>query len=340
MSQKLFALVVTSFLLYVASPLLLPVIMGGLLAILLFPALPWLEKKKIHRRPASGVLTLGITLLLLLPASLLIYFAAKAGFQQLQALKGAGGAQVDWASTLLEAPATRRIIRWITGWYPAAPGEISEAISDVAKGLSLRAAEVLGGLLARIPGMVLGLGVIIVSIYFFLVDGQGLVSYLRRHSFFGPLQTKKILQTLEWTCRSVLLASLVSGAAQALFEAAVLAVLGIPNVGLIAGLVFLASFVPVVGTAPVTIGVSIQQFLSGEPVRGAVLLGAALVVSGMDNVIRPWFLRGAVNLHPLLAFVAAFGGLQTLGFSGIFIGPVIAALFVATVQILLSAERR
>jgi predicted PurR-regulated permease PerM len=40
----------------------------------------------------------------------------------------------------------------------------------------------------------------------------------------------------------------------------------------------------------------------------------------------------------LLAFVSAFGGLQTLGFSGVFIGPIIAAMFVVTAQILFRGD--
>jgi predicted PurR-regulated permease PerM len=136
----------------------------------------------------------------------------------------------------------------------------------------------------------------------------------------------------------VLLASVVSGAVQSLLETIVCVAVGVPNPLLIGLLVFLGSFVPVVGSAPVTFGIAVYQFLMGHTAVGIILLVTAIVVSIVDNVVRPAFLKGSANLHPLLAFVAAFGGLQTLGFSGIFLGPIVAAVFVITIQILTTEE--
>jgi predicted PurR-regulated permease PerM len=71
--------------------------------------------------------------------------------------------------------------------------------------------------------------------------------------------------------------------------------------------------------------------------HGIAMLVMAIVIAAVDNFVRPLVLRGgSANLHPLLAFVAAFGGLQTFGFIGVFLGPIVAGLFVATVQILLN----
>ena len=87
-----------------------------------------------------------------------------------------------------------------------------------------------------------------------------------------------------------------------------------------------------------TFGVGLYQFLMGNTTSGVILLVTAVAVSVVDNVVRPVFLKGAANLHPLLAFVAAFGGLQTIGFIGVFIGPIIAGVFVVTLQILASEQ--
>ena len=92
------------------------------------------------------------------------------------------------------------------------------------------------------------------------------------------------------------------------------------------------------GSAPLTLGIAIIQFLQGHTAVGCILGAAALVVATMDNFIRPWFLKGSSNLHPLLAFVAAFGGLQTMGFVGVFLGPIVAALLLATIQVFLESH--
>lgn len=335
MARRLFALLVTAFFVYVSSPLLMPVAMGALFAVLLNPLLEKLERKKLSTSLASLLLTLGVTLLLILPVGLSIYFAAKSGFQQLKGLKDSPHLHGEGVKAVQDLPFVRTLIRVVSEWYPLGTAEITESLQDLARGLSARAAEFLGGFVAALPGLAMALAVLIVSIYFLLVDGRALVLYFRRHSFFSRQQTDQLLDTLERTCRSVLLASLVSGSCQALFEFVVLLIAGVPNAVILAVVVFLSSFIPLIGTAPVTFGIAIHQFAFGSTGTGVLLLVSAIIVSTMDNFIRPMFLRGTVNLHPLLAFVAAFGGLQTLGFAGVFLGPIIAGLFVVTLNILL-----
>jgi predicted PurR-regulated permease PerM len=91
----------------------------------------------------------------------------------------------------------------------------------------------------------------------------------------------------------------------------------------------------VTGTEPITLTMTLQQFFAGNTGAGIALAVGALLVATIDNFVRPLFLKGTANLHPLVAFVAAFGGLQTLGVLGIFIGPIIAGLSLATIDFLI-----
>jgi predicted PurR-regulated permease PerM len=133
-------------------------------------------------------------------------------------------------------------------------------------------------------------------------------------------------------CRSVILATVASGFVQSVVFGLACAVAGAPSAALIALIVFLASFIPLIGAAPVTFGVAFHELLVGHQGGGIALLVFAVAVGLVDNLIRPIVLRGAGNLHPLLAFVGAFGGLQVLGFAGVFLGPILAGLCVVTVD--------
>jgi predicted PurR-regulated permease PerM len=339
MGRKIFSFAVAAAFLYLVSPLLLPVIMGGILAILFFPWLERLERRKLSTPAASGILTMGITLVVLLPASVLTFLGAKAGLEQLRAFKDAPKVEgSSWTEQILLSDNFRPFLERFSTWFPNGMEELVQMIHDVSGSIGLKLGELLGMLVSQLPALTMAVVIIVVSVYFFLVDGRKLVYFVRRNSVWGPLQTDQILTTFENTCRSVLLASVVSGAVQSLLETIVCVAVGVPNPLLIGLLVFLGSFVPVVGSAPVTFGIAVYQFLMGHTAVGIILLVTAIVVSIVDNVVRPAFLKGSANLHPLLAFVAAFGGLQTLGFSGIFLGPIVAAVFVITIQILTTEE--
>lgn len=334
MVRSLFAFLVIAVFLWIASPLMMPVLMGGIFAIVLFPAMQWLQVRKASASLASALVTLGVTLVVFLPTSIMTYLAVKTAFVQLQALKEKPGTHGDLGETLFSLPFIQTIVRWVGEWFPMAREDFTDAIQDLARSASIKAAEFLGSVLSGLPMLVLALAVIVVSVYFFLVDGQRLINYIRRHSFFEPGETDRLLGTLESGCRSVVLASIVSGACQAGVATIAFVLGGIPYALVLGATVFIASFIPVIGTAPVAFGVVIHQFVSGNTGTGIAMLVVAIIVTTMDNLIRPAFLRGSVNLHPLLAFVAAFGGLQTLGFAGVFLGPILAALFVTTIQVI------
>ncbi|OFZ22119.1 MAG: hypothetical protein A2X94_08825 [Bdellovibrionales bacterium GWB1_55_8] len=335
MAQRIFILLIAVLFVYIASPLITPVAMGAVLAVLMIPLLERMEQRKLPTALSSAVLTIGITLLFLLPATLLLFYIAKNGAIQLQAWKDAPSAASGgtWIEAILDTPALRNALEWITDFFPIGMQELVESAEDLARNIGLKVADLLAGLLARLPGIFVGLAVIIVSIYFFLVDGRKLVFFVRKNSVFTAGQTEKLIHTLGGICRSVILASLVSGVVQAIVEMIFVASTGTRNALLVGGLVFVGSFIPLVGSAPATIGIAIHQFMAGNSKAGVILLIAALIVGTLDNLIRPLFLKGTANLHPLLAFVAAFGGLQTIGVLGVFLGPVVAAMFVATVQL-------
>src|SRR5690242_6217436 len=95
MGRKLFALLIVGLFVWISSPLLLPVAMGAVFAVLFFPWLEKLEHRKLATGTASALLTVGVTLVFLVPSSILIFLGAKTGFQQLRvwrdAPKGSGG---------------------------------------------------------------------------------------------------------------------------------------------------------------------------------------------------------------------------------------------------------
>ena len=63
-------------------------------------------------------------------------------------------------------------------------------------------------------------------------------------------------------------------------------------------------------------------------------LWGALVVSTVDNIIKPYVLQGQSKLHPLLALLSILGGVGALGPIGVFIGPIAVAFLQAALTML------
>jgi predicted PurR-regulated permease PerM len=340
MGRKLFAALIAILFVYISLPLLLPVMMGGIFAVLFMPALEKMESRKVPTFLGSALLTVLITMIILIPVGLMIFFGAKSGFQQLQAIRQmpprAGGG--DWIDGLIDSPHVTSFLDTITKWFPVNIDSLKDSAHDVVHSTALKLGDLLGQFLAALPGVILATAVTVVSLLFFLMDGRTLTHFLRRNTIFSVTQTDLLFDNLAGMCRSVVLATVASGVAQASIMTLGCLILGVPNVPIIAALIFAGSFIPVIGSTPVSIFVILQQFVLGNTQTGIAMIVVGFMVATVDNFVRPIFLKGTANLHPLVAFVAAFGGLQAFGFIGVFLGPIIAGLFTTSLRIALSPE--
>ncbi len=107
-------------------------------------------------------------------------------------------------------------------------------------------------------------------------------------------------------------------------------------------LTLLAMFVAVLplGVNVLTIPVGIVHFLLGNTWQGVVIIaGSLLIVSQIDNIVRPKLVSDDAYLNPALVLLSAFGGLAWFGFLGVIYGPIIAIFFVTTIEIYLTYYR-
>lgn len=339
LARAVFAFAILALFLYVVSPLVLPVTMGALFAVIFYPWQVRLEKRKLPRALVASLVTLSITIGFLLPMVFFAFVGSRAGiekFRNLEIVKRGyeAGNNLNFYENLVNYPPVARIVKAITDWFPFETEEVISTAQDIARSVGVKLADLMASFFTHLPSTIIALVVVVVSIFFFLMDGRKSVEFVRKTSFFPAHQTERLIQAFGTMCRSVVLATVVSGVVQAVIFLLACLVAGTGNIAFIAFLVFLFSFVPFLGSTPITIGVAAYELASGNSGAAVFLAIVGVFVTMMDNFIRPMVLRGAGNLHPLLAFVAAFGGLQTIGITGVFLGPIIAGVFVVTVQIL------
>jgi predicted PurR-regulated permease PerM len=70
------------------------------------------------------------------------------------------------------------------------------------------------------------------------------------------------------------------------------------------------------------------------------MIAIAIFTSVIDNVVRAMVLKGRGDMHPLVALIAVFGGIQMFGILGVFFGPIIAAVVISLLQVWPAIARR
>ncbi|HXF45225.1 MAG TPA: AI-2E family transporter, partial [Burkholderiaceae bacterium] len=181
-------------------------------------------------------------------------------------------------------------------------------------------------------GTVIGQGVLQLALamfvaFFFYRDGEAIVASLRAGltRIAGAL-TGELLALVQDTVRGVVLGIVGTALAQGLLAAIGFLIAGVPGPLLLGGLTALVSIVPG-GPVVVWLGATIW-LLAQEQLGWAVFMAiwGALLVSSIDNVLRPLLISRGASLSFALVFVGVIGGLIAFGFVGIFIGPTLLAL--------------
>ncbi len=103
---------------------------------------------------------------------------------------------------------------------------------------------------------------------------------------------------------------------------------GIPDVAFWTTVMVLLSIIPAVGTAFVWVPASIYLAFSGQLFAGVVVaIWCTLVVGSADNFLRPRLVGRDTQMSDLMVLLSTMGGLLLFGATGIFVGPIVAALF-------------
>ncbi|HEY1602698.1 MAG TPA: AI-2E family transporter [Pirellulales bacterium] len=185
-------------------------------------------------------------------------------------------------------------------------------------------------------GLIVGVGVMILSLYYFLADGPAMIRALMHLSPLDDRYEEQLLNEFSTISRAVVLATLLSAFAQGLLASIGYFFAGFESVFLLTVVTMLLAMIPFVGAAAVWGACSVWLLFYDQRTTAAVALAiyGALVVSMIDNIIKPMVLHGQSKLHPLLALLSILGGIKALGPIGIFVGPMGMAFLQALLHML------
>jgi predicted PurR-regulated permease PerM len=320
---------VVAFALYMAGGLLTSIALGAIFAVLLSPIYQWLLRKRVPPVLSASLVMLGFLVVLVLPISLLLFFGASTALDQFYAMRAAaegGSAMGSWTVWFEELRPVARLRGVMSDYFNVSEKQFTGAIRDFGASTSAWVGRLLAATFSSMPARLTALGVTLLSLFFFLIDGAGFGKFVRERSPFDSREMGFYIDRFKELCRSVVLASVVAAVAQSLVFTLSCWIAGVDQTLLIGFLVFVAAFIPLVGSVPVTVTTAGFVLLTGNLTAGVFLCVMAGIVALIDNLARPFVLKGASNLHPLLAFAGALGGLQTFGFAGVFLGPILVGL--------------
>ncbi len=342
-------LVIAGLFFKVISGFLLPLFLAALLVVMFGPLHRWFVSKcRGYDRVAAGLTTVSILLIIMIP---FVVILVPAYFEGRKLILGDNSPATD-----RNQPETERCdtngpfdLDAVQSWAAEECVDLGEEV-----GLELEASEIKKAVAEKtrewfapiakttaqyVAAFLIGLGVMTISLYYFLADGPAMIHTVMRLSPLDDKYEEQLIAKFDDMTRAVVVATLLSAFVQGILAGIGFFVAGLDSAFLLTALAMLLAMVPFVGSTAVWGPVCLWLYFYEGSTTTAVLLAlyCVAIVSTADNVIKPLVLHGRANLHPLLALLSVLGGVQALGPIGIFVGPMVVA-FLQTLLNMLQTE--
>jgi len=328
----LFVLLLGSMLLVAAViwPLGEALLVAAVLAMALVPLQRGLTAKLRGRRQlAAGILVFAVLVLLVSPLIGLSAFAVKeanAGAKFiLETLRGEG---MTGLIERLPDPLAR-----YAGEALAQLGNLGQTIEEQISSHGGMAASAVGAALMATGSLIFQGTMMLIALFFLLAGGEALVGWIDSASPLRRGQTRELLAEFKKVASAVIVSTLITSFVQAAAALAGYLIAGVPHPIFFAIVTFFIAMIPAIGAASVCIFAALILLVTGHPYMALFLaIWGVAVVGLVDNVVKPFLIKGNVEMDGAVVFFALIGGIAAFGMVGLLLGPLAVALFLALLR--------
>jgi predicted PurR-regulated permease PerM len=340
--QKFFHILlfaVTIALAYILLPFFGAIFWGTILAILFQPLQRWFAARFGKRRNLAALTTLAlIVLIVILP---LIFVAGTLAQEISLAYVQIKGNQPNMTHYFQEGlHALPTSVQTLLGRFGLddIPG-IQRRLTDGAAQISQFVASQALSIGQNTFQFVISFGVMLYLVFFLLRDGGEIGRRIRRALPLDETHKQHLIAKFTTVVRATVKGNIAVAAVQGFLGGVIFMILGIQGALLWGVLMGFLSLLPAIGAALIWAPAAAYLLIAGDIWRGVILIFFCVVVIGMvDNVLRPILVGKDTKMPDWVVLISTLGGMALFGINGFVIGPLIAALFMASWDLFTQAE--
>jgi hypothetical protein len=311
----------------VLAPFVVPVLWAAIFAYVSWPVFLRLERWFRSRHLAATVMTLLIAAAVVLPLLWLVLTLQRelgGAWQQFVARAAAG--QLTLPESVYHWPVVGPRLQELLEAVRRDPSALGTALSEMATRLFGEMGGVMGGVGRNLAKM----GFAVLALFFLYLSGEDLLRQVRlaARGLLGA-RVEGYVEAIGATTRAVVYGLVLTALAQGVMAGIGYAAVGFSAPLLLGALTVLIALIPF-GTPFVWGSLALWLVLTGETGKGlALFLWGAVVVSWVDNLVRPLVISSATRIPFLLVMFGVLGGVAAFGLIGLFLGPVVLAVALA-----------
>ena len=216
------------------------------------------------------------------------------------------------------------------------PSQVTDTLSYLVKKGGLMLYNQASGWAANVLQFLFLFCMMILVIFFLLIDQPKLIAYMIRLSPLPEDENHLLIEKFQEIANAILKGNGICGMIQGILGGSMFSILGLNSPLLWGSIMAILAFLPIFGIGLVLIPTSGILILSDRMTEGIFLFVFYIVLSfSIEYIIKPKMVGNEVKMHTLLVFLSIIGGLSVYGILGIIYGPLIITAFLTLSDIYL-----
>jgi predicted PurR-regulated permease PerM len=294
--------------------------------------------KKVHIPASLSALLTLILVAVVFLGPFMIFFFFIAG-QATDAVTNFGDKissfpKIDMIPAMLKNGLVDQWIAKVGSYVPITTTEVMTTAKDFVTSIGTFILGNATGILKNLTVFFLQTIVFLFAMFYFLKDGERFIAYINSLMPMSEVYRKELFNKLSHLSYGIIYGLFGSAIAQGLMAGLGFYIVGINNAAFWGSIAALFSVIPYIGTAIIWVPVAIYLLVTGHWIAALFLLAWSLiVVSTVDNMVKPFLIGSSATLHPFAVLIVLFGSTFAFGLKGLIFGPFILTLTLAFLHI-------
>jgi predicted PurR-regulated permease PerM len=323
---------------FVLKPFIIPLLMSAVVAYIFYPVYKWVKKGVKNETLSATLVSLLIIALITLPVLFVINALSRDAYALYLTAR-----DFFLVGDFLETCTLQMCVAardFLSG------NQVQLYIQQGLQTATTFVIQTASNFVVAIPHRIIEVFVTFFATFYLLRDGDKLTAKIKKLVVARKGKKQHIFKRFDEVMYAVLFGALLVAFIQGILGAIGFYLFGVSSPLLWGVVMFFLALIPFVGTGLVWVPAALFLLIEGiaQSDNGGIFRGiglfvyGVLIISSIDNIIKPKIIGGRARVHPILVLVGTFGGLALMGLPGIVVGPVILAMSVTFLDLYVMGE--
>lgn len=195
-------------------------------------------------------------------------------------------------------------------------------------------------MLSSIPKMIIKFFMMLFLLYYLIKDFERFKGRIRKYIPINQTEKSEIIEEIEIVTKAVVYGTILTAIIQGIIAMIGFSIFGVNSPIFWGFILIIAALIPIPGSAIIWGPISIIMITKGIILQNPIIIGKGiglliygiLLISTIDNIIKPKLIGNKVNMHPALIFLGVLGGINMFGMIGIIFGPIIFGIIITLMK--------